>query len=282
MPSEPPALDSLLNGRVSNRLISADELARSLREVLVFDVRWSLTDPEHGVRAYEEGHVPGAVFVDLDHDLASTSGEGRHPLPAISAFVETLGRLGIGGHDDVVVYDDVAGAVAARMWWMLESIGHPGAVRVLDGGLQVWVDRGFPLETGSVRPRPTDYPEVAAYTGVLTHDRLGGRVVADVRSPERYRGEVEPIDPKAGHIPGAINYPISGNLEEGIFRDGPRLAQVYRDFPDDGVVSCGSGVNACHAALALVIAGRPMPEVYVGSFSDWSRRDLPVATGPNP
>jgi thiosulfate/3-mercaptopyruvate sulfurtransferase len=117
---------------------------------------------------------------------------------------------------------------------------------------------------------------------VVGHDDLEGRVVADVRSPERYRGEIEPVDPKAGHIPGALNYPLDGNLAEGRLRSPEELADTYRDFPDDGVVSCGSGVNACHAALALGVAGRPLPDVYVGSFSDWSRRDLAVATGPEP
>jgi thiosulfate/3-mercaptopyruvate sulfurtransferase len=267
---------------VTSPLISAVELSRSLDDVRIFDLRWSLADPGHGVRAYQEGHVPGAVFIDLDHDLAATSGDGRHPLPPVSEFVETLGRLGIGRDSAVVVYDDMAGAVAARMWWMLKSIGHPGPAQVLDGGLQAWVGHGLPLDTGSVMPQPTAYTRAPGYTGVVRHDELMGRVVADVRAPERYRGEVEPVDPKPGHIPGAVNYPLSGNLVRGLFRDGRELAERYRGFPDDGVVSCGSGVNACHAALALVIAGRPMPDVYIGSFSDWSRRDLPVATGPNP
>jgi thiosulfate/3-mercaptopyruvate sulfurtransferase len=269
-------------GSVTSPLISVEELARSPDDFGLFDLRWSLTDPGHGVRAYEEGHLPGAVFVDLDHDLAAPSGDGRHPLPPVSDFVETLGRLGIDPDTAVVVYDDVSGAVAARMWWMLESIGHPGSVQVLDGGLQAWVDRGLPVETGWVSPQPTTYVEVTGYTGVVRHDELTGRVVADVRSPERYRGDVEPVDPKAGHIPGAVNYPFPGNLDNGRFRDPGQLALRYQGFPDDGVVSCGSGVNACHAALALIIAGRPMPDVYVGSFSDWSRRDLPVVTGPNP
>jgi thiosulfate/3-mercaptopyruvate sulfurtransferase len=123
---------------------------------------------------------------------------------------------------------------------------------------------------------------VAGYTGVVGHDQLERRVVADARAPERYRGEVEPVDPKAGHIPGAVNYPFTGNLDRGLFRSSRELAERYGDFPEDGVVSCGSGVNACHTALALVVAGRPMPDVYVGSFSDWSRRGLPVVTGPNP
>jgi len=269
-------------GPVTSPLISAPELARRRGDVALFDLRWSLTDPDHGVRSYEEGHIPGAVFVDLEHDLAAESGDGRHPLPPVSEFVETLGRLGVEPDSDVVVYDDVAGAVAARMWWMLESIGHRGQVMVLDGGLRAWTGRDLPLAIGSVDPEPAVYPEVDGYRGVVTHDQLEGRVVADARSPERYRGEVEPVDPKAGHIPGALNYPLAENLEGGRFRESRVLAERYRAFPDDGVVSCGSGVNACHTALALVIAGRPMPDVYIGSFSDWSRRDLPVVTGPNP
>lgn len=251
-------------------------------EVQVYDLRWSLTDPDHGVRAYRAGHVPGAVFVDLDRDLAGPPGAGRHPLPSLADLVETLGRLGIERDSAVVVYDDMAGAVAARMWWMLKSIGHRGQARVLDGGLQAWVDEGLPIATGSVMPLPTTYPEVSGYTGVVVYDELEGRVVADVRASERYRGEVEPVDPKAGHIPGAINYPLTENLEDGRYRSSRELADLYGAFPEDGVVSCGSGVNACHTALALVIAGRPLPDVYVGSFSDWSRRDLPVTTGPNP
>lgn len=263
-------------------LISATELSRLLGEVKLFDLRWSLTAPTSGREPYEKGHIPGAVFVDLDRDLAGNEGDGRHPLPHISDFVATLGRLGLSPDDTVVVYDDQGGAVAARMWWMLESIGHPGRVRVLDGGLQEWVGHGFPIDTGSVTPEPAAYPEVAGYTGVVRHYDLEGRFLADLRSPERYRGETEPIDPKAGHIPGAVNYPLSINLHDGRFRASRDLAETYRDFPDDGVVSCGSGVNACHGALALVIAGRPMPDVYIGSFSDWSRRDLPVSTGPKP
>ncbi len=269
-----------LNERMTP-LITPIELSRRLDSVLVFDLRWSLTDPGQGRGVYLEGHIPGAVFVDLDHDLAGEPGAGRHPLPPVDVFVATLGRLGITPDSEVVVYDDVSGAVAARMWWMLESIGHRGA-RVLDGGLGAWVEAGLPMETGPVEPTPTTYPPVGGYEGVVDHDAVRGRVVADVRAPERYRGEIEPVDPKAGHIPGSVNYPIAENLSEGRFLDRRSLDRLYADFPQDGVVSCGSGVNACHAALALVVAGRPMPDVYVGSFSDWSRRDLPVNTGPNP
>ncbi len=262
-------------------LITVEEVSSRAGDLRLFDIRWSLADPDRGLAAYQQGHVPGAVFVDLDRDLAASEGDGRHPLPPVTDFTATLGRLGLGAGDEAVVYDDTAGTVAARMWWMLRSIGHHRA-RVLDGGLQAWVDAGYPLEIGRVTPTATVYPAVAGYTGVVRHDELAGRLVADVRAPERYRGELEPVDPKAGHIPGAVNFPLAGNLAGGRLRSPGELADVYLDFPDDGVVSCGSGVNACHTALALVVAGRPMPDVYVGSFSDWSRRDLPINTGPRP
>jgi thiosulfate/3-mercaptopyruvate sulfurtransferase len=222
------------------------------------------------------------VFVDLDSDLAGPPGEGRHPLPPADEFARTLGGLGLDPDDDVVAYDDAGGAVAARLWWMLESIGHRGEVRVLDGGIQAWTGAGLPLSTVHVVPARSEYSSFSGFTGVVAHDELVGRVVADVRAQERYRGEIEPIDPKAGHIPGAVNYPLTDNLSDGHFKTETDLAERYQDFPEDGVVSCGSGVNACHAALALVVAGRPMPDVYIGSFSDWSRRDLPVATGSQP
>lgn len=267
---------------MTSPLSTVEDLAAVGDQFSIYDLRWSLTDPGHGRNAYAQGHIPGAMFVDLDRDLAAEAGDGRHPLPPIDEFVATLGRLGIGRRTPVVVYDDAAGAVAARMWWMLESIGHEAPVRLLDGGLRAWTEAGLRIETGIVAPSPTTYPPVPGYHGVVRHDELAGRVVADVRAPERYRGEVEPVDPKAGHIPGAVNYPFLGNLEEGRFLEPGHLSERYRDFPTDGVVSCGSGVNACHAALALVVAGRPLPDVYVGSFSDWSRRDLPVATGPEP
>lgn len=264
-------------------LISHDVLARRLDDVVVCDLRWSLTDPDHGRATYEEGHIPGAVFVDLDVDLAAPPGiRGRHPLPSVDEFAETLGRLGVGLLDEVVVYDDMGGAVAARMWWMLRSIDHRRS-RLLDGGYQIWRDAGHPIETGSVSPTPTTYPTPKSFRGVATLDRLAGRPLVDARSPERYRGEIEPVDPKAGHIPGAVNLPFSGNLEpEGTFLSAGALAQRFSDLGERAVVACGSGVNACHTALAMVAAGLEMPDVYVGSFSEWSRRDMPVRTGPEP
>ncbi|HEX6945861.1 MAG TPA: sulfurtransferase [Acidimicrobiia bacterium] len=261
-------------------LITVDELATRLREVRVYDIRWSLAEPEAGHASYLAGHVPGAVFVDLDRDLAAPpSLDGRHPLPEPAVFAGTLGRLGLSPGDEVVVYDDSGGAVAARMWWMLRSIGHD-TVRVLDGGYQAWVGAGHPVETGEVVPDPSRYPIPDGFTGVVTRHQLEGRALVDARVPERFRGEVEPVDPKAGHIPGAVNRPYPGNLDEsGRFLPPETLAARFEGL-DRPVVYCGSGTNACHLALAMEIAGLGMPDVYVGSFSEWSRRDLPVETGP--
>ena len=263
-------------------LIDTEELAVRLDEVKLFDIRWSLTDPAHGVAAYEEGHIPGAVFVDLETDLSGATGPGRHPLPSATDFAAALGRLGVSPDDEAVVYDDVSGVIAARMWWMLRSIGH-GSSRLLDGGLAAWIAEGQPTDPGPVTPSPTLYLAPSGFTGVVTIDDLPGRTILDARLGDRYRGETEPADPKAGHIPGAISMPTSSNLDEtGKMLAPSELAILYEAAGPDPVMSCGSGVTACHDALAMVVAGLGMPDVYIGSFSEWSRLDLPVATGPKP
>ena len=270
-----------LNGVVNNPLISAAELADAPGAAKLFDLRWALTDPTYGINAYQSGHIPGAGFVDLDQDL-SGEGDGRHPLPAIADFTATLGRLGVGRGDQVIVYDDMKGTIAARMWWMLKSIGH-NHVRVLDGGIQAWTEAGYSLTSGIEQPTSTIYPEMEGFIGVVNHSDLAGRSVIDVRAPERYRGDHEPVDPKAGHIPGAINLPTTGNLDSrGRFLSPGDLATRYDGAPTHPVLSCGSGVNACHAALAMELAGHDRPDIYIGSFSDWSTRDLPVHTGDKP
>ncbi len=265
-------------------LIDVDELAAAPGKFRIYDIRWDLTDPDKGRTTYEAGHIPGAVFVDLDEDLsAAPDGGGRHPLPDIDEFAGTLGQLGISPQSHVVVYDDVAGSIAARLWWMLRAIGHERA-QVLDGGYQAWIASGHDVGVGTVAPEPTrPYPVPDGFEGVVSRADLGHRALVDARAEERYRGEAEPVDPKAGHIPGAINIPTSSNLTpEGRFLPAEELASIYANLPSDTVVSCGSGVTACHDALAMVIAGRELPYVYVGSFSEWSRLDLPVTTGPNP
>lgn len=264
-------------------LITADGLARTLSYVRVCDIRWDLADPSSGRRGYEEGHIPGAVFVDLDTDLAGPPGvEGRHPLPGIDEFTETLGRLGIDETTDVVVYDDASGRIAARMWWMLRAIGHE-RVRLLDGGFQSWVASKGEVATGTEIATPRRYGGALAFTGVISHEEVADRPLIDARDGRRYRGEIEPIDPKPGHIPGAVNISTSRNLDDdGHFLSPEELASVYVDLPEDVAVSCGSGVTACHNALAMVSAGLEMPDIYVGSYSEWTRRGLPVVTGPKP
>lgn len=263
-------------------LIGVDDLYAAVG-VRVCDLRWDLTDPDKGRATYEAGHIPGAVFVDLDRDLAAPAGiGGRHPLPDIADFSATLGRLGIAPDTHVVAYDDNGGRIAARLWWMLRSIGHTEA-QVLDGGYQAWVTAGHRVEVGAVTPRPATYPAPEGFSGVVAVDQLDGRALVDAREGERYRGEVEPVDPKAGHIPGAINIPTSLNTNpDGRFKDVSHLADLYAGLPEAVAVSCGSGVTACHDALAMVVAGYELPDVYVGSFSEWARLDLPVTTGVNP
>lgn len=274
---------------MSRPLISAPEMHESLTEVKLFDLRWDLSDPSEGRRRYREGHIPGAVFVDLERDLTATDGPGRHPLPDPADFALTLGRLGVGPHSDVVVYDDVGGSVAARMWWMLEALGHRGTTRVLDGGWQAWKEAGYEISTAEVAPAPMHYPlPPGGYRGTI--DRRGvasakGHVLLDARSPERYRGEVEPVDPRAGHVPGAISAPWEQNLRgDGTFKDAAALRRHYEALGANRrpvIVSCGSGVTSCHLALSLQLAGLPRPLLYAGSFSDWSRSDLPVTEGPH-
>ncbi len=265
---------------MSDNLIDARTLHSNLNRTRVFDTRWKLDHPEHGHAAYLSGHIPGSVFVDLDNDLSAREGPGRHPLPGPVTFAATLGRLGLTPADEVVVYDDAAGTVAARIWWMLRSIGHDH-VRVLDGGLDSWLEEDLPVDTEPVIPVPTSYPVPGEFSGVIDIADLEGRTLVDVRAPERYKGKTEPIDPTPGHIPGAINIPSSKALKAGRFRKPAELARIYGDL-ETPVISCGSGVVACHTALAIAESGRPIPEVYIGSYSEWSRSGRPVATGSQP
>jgi thiosulfate/3-mercaptopyruvate sulfurtransferase len=277
-------------------LIDVDRLAASIGEadLRVVDCRWYLGRPGDGRLAYRAGHLPGALFLDIDGDLADPPelGPGRHPLPDAATFVARLAALGIGADQRVVAYDDVGGWVAARLWWMLDDLGHPD-VAVLDGGLPAWVAAGLPLTTDE-----PSYPGVAsaglreAWTGTIVREglraRLGTVRLLDARGAPRYRGEVEPIDAYPGHIPTAISAPTDGNLDaEGRFLPPAELAARYRGLGADGsagpvVVSCGSGVSAAHDALALRIAGLPDPLLYPGSYSDWTRSGLPVVAGEAP
>jgi thiosulfate/3-mercaptopyruvate sulfurtransferase len=265
---------------VTQTLIDVGTVEANLDNFHLFDIRWKLNEPDYGHQAYLEGHIPGAVFADLDRDLSAPPDRGRHPLPSPATFAETLGRLGLTPTDDVVVYDDVSGTIAARMWWMLQAIGHDRA-RLLDGGLGAWLEAGLPVSKGPVDTEPATYPSPQGFAGVVEMGELEGRTLLDVRARERYEGKTEPVDPLPGHIPGAINVPASDALEGGKFIEPSRLADLYGEF-DQPVVSCGSGVVACHTALAIATAGGSVPDLYVGSYSEWSRSGLPVNTGTTP
>jgi thiosulfate/3-mercaptopyruvate sulfurtransferase len=283
-------------------LISAADLAALLDDpgLRIADVRWSLAAPTAGRVAYAEAHLPGAVFVDLDTVLTAPSGPGRHPLPDPATFAAALGALGIGYGHRVVAYDDAGGTIAARLWWMLDALGHTRAA-VLDGGILAWRDAGLPL-TADVRTLDAAAPIAdlpRTWPRTIPREQLGPRlgslVILDARAPERYRGQIEPIDPVAGHIPTAVNAPTETFLgEDGRFLPAEALAARFAALgaanaaagsaPGERpvVVSCGSGVNACQLALAMRATGLPDPLLYPGSYSDWSRAGMPIATGDEP
>jgi thiosulfate/3-mercaptopyruvate sulfurtransferase len=269
-------------------LITADALARRLGDpaLRIADTRAYLGDPEGGRRAYEREHLPGAVFVDLERHLSAHGGPGRHPLPPPSAFAATMGRLGIGDEHMVVAYDDRGGAIAARLWWMLRELGHE-AVVVLDGGLQAWRAAGYPVTSEEPLLRPAGLSVGPPLTRQIERasllSRLGSLVLVDARAPERYRGEEDPVDPVAGHIPTARNLPYEENLRpDGRMLSPDDLASRFEAFTGDIVVYCGSGVTACHTILAAAVAGLGEPMLYPGSWSDWGASGLPVAVGPDP
>jgi thiosulfate/3-mercaptopyruvate sulfurtransferase len=274
--------------RIDETLVSTDWLARHLDDprVVVADVRWALQG-RRGAELYAEGHVPGARFVDLDRDLAAIGeGPGRHPLPDAARFAATLSRLGVTRESTVVAYDDAGGAVAARLWWLLRYFGLDNG-RVLDGGFPAWTAEGRPVTTDAPGPAAAPRLELTPRREmVVDADGLDGAVLLDARAPERYEGRVEPVDPRAGHIPGARSAPFSGNLSDGRFLPEDALRARYAalgalDAPQV-VAYCGSGVTACHALLALALAGRDDVRLYEGSWSDWSSDpSRPVATGPD-
>ncbi|MFF0711192.1 sulfurtransferase [Streptomyces bauhiniae] len=276
-------------------IITAAELARDLAgptPPTLLDVRWQLSAPDAPAfdarAAYAAGHLPGAVFVDLDRELAAPPGpRGRHPLPDLAEFGAAMRRAGVSAGTPVVVYDGGQGWAAARAWWLLQATGHPN-VRVLDGGLTAWEG---PLSTEVPTPAQGDFAPLPEATGVLDADSAaelaGSGVLLDARAGERYRGEVEPIDRVGGHIPGALSAPTMENVgPDGRFlpaadlRDRFKALGVSGDAPVG--VYCGSGVSAAHEALALAIAGIPAA-LYVGSWSEWSDDpSRPVAVGPDP
>jgi thiosulfate/3-mercaptopyruvate sulfurtransferase len=263
-------------------LITLAEL-KTANNVKILDCRAALGDREHGQRLYAEGHLPGAVYLSLDDDLAAPPGAGgRHPLPNAEALAGRLRQLGISNDSQVVVYDDAGGAFAARAWWCIRWLGH-AAVAVLDGGLAVWDGE---LETATQSNPPGDFTIAAALTRSIEVDQLCAGLntfhLIDARSQPRFAGVEEPIDPVAGHIPGASCLPFQGNLgTDGRFLSAARLKARFSQFEDaDLVCYCGSGVTAAHNILALNVAGFPEPALYPGSWSEWIRDPArPVAVG---
>ncbi len=280
-------------------LISAEALLSRYAEPsppLVIDCRHRLDAPEAGAADYQAGHIPGAVHANLEHHLSGpkSATSGRHPLPDRAEAAHQLGGLGIGPGIQVVAYDDMGGAMAARLWWMLQWLGHE-QIQVLDGGLRAWLEAGGTLEQGRVQPTPRDLPIRSAHVDVcdqeeirqrlLTHDAEGFRLI-DVRTAERFRGHSEPLDPVAGHVPGARNLPHALALDaDARFRQPHELralfnGQLLDEAAEQVVVMCGSGVSACHTILAMRHAGIQGPRLYPGSWSEWIRDpDNPVATG---
>lgn len=274
----------------SPRLVDARATASTATRLV--DARFSLADPQSGAAGYAAGHLPGAVYADLNRDLSDLSrqGHGRHPLPDSEAFAATLGRWGIGADTQVVVYDAGDGSMAAaRLWWLLRLIGHR-RVAVLDGGLAAWQAAGQPVVADETRvPALPPYPGHFDLAQVAAADEIVARLaqapgwLIDARAGERYRGEVEPLDRVAGHVPGALNRPFALNLRDGRFRPAAELRAELEPLlgahaPGEAVMMCGSGVTACHLLLAFEIAGLPGARVFADSWSGWSSDpERPVA-----
>ncbi len=292
-------LSSRYNARMTaSPLIDVATLARQNGRagVVVVDCRFTLTDPSAGRAAYDRGHIPGARYAHLDDDLSRrpSPAEGRHPLPDSARFVATLGGWGITAADTVVCYDEGPGAIAARLWWLLRHLGHRDSL-VLDGGFAAWQAAGLPVEqqrptwTAQLyEPRATGAQRVVATAELAARQGAGGLLV-DARAAPRYRGEQEPIDPVAGHVPGAHNRPFANNLTaNGRFRPAAELrvelALLLGDREPSALIAmCGSGVTACHLLLALEWAGLPGGTLYAGSWSEWIRDpSRPIRTGPEP
>lgn len=277
-------------------LIAVDELAQINTDTcLVVDCRFELNDPQQGRRNYREKHIPGAVYADLNQDLSDLrkqkQGLGRHPLPDIGDFADTLGRWGWREGMTVIAYDTGSGAMAAaRLWWLMRWVGAPA--RVLDGGLVAWEAAGQPLQSGETRRRPTRVKLQGDPSRVMFTRRVrellekNDILLLDARAAKRYRGETEPLDAVAGHVPGASNRPFTSNLEDGRFWQSPetlrsQFLQLIGDRDPASVVHmCGSGVTACHNLLAMEYAGLHGSRLYAPSWSGWiDDADNPVAVG---
>jgi thiosulfate/3-mercaptopyruvate sulfurtransferase len=263
-------------------------------DLIVVDCRWQIGDPGAGERAYRQGHIPGAAFLDVDRDLSGPAGDarrGRHPLPDPDVFARAARAAGIGGDTHVVVCDEAGEGGAARLWWLLRHFGHE-RVAILDGGVAAWRAAGAPLEAGPASPEPGDFQPRAREADLASLDEVRERaltgdrslVLIDARAAERYRGEHEPVDPVAGHIPGAVNVPFGSLAPGGRFlaRDElqGRLSAAGAAPGVDVVAYCGSGVSAAVLLAAAEAAGIDGIRLYAGSWSEWSRAGLPAATEP--
>jgi thiosulfate/3-mercaptopyruvate sulfurtransferase len=264
-------------------LISAnqlEEIINSGEEVLLCDCRFDLVDPLYGKKAYEESHIPGAIYVDLDHDLSGpkTGSNGRHPLPTPEAWAKTKTRLGMSPNTLVVAYDKQGSVYASRLWWMLKASGH-AKVQVLDGGLDAW---NGPMGTVPRKPNPSPQAiEPRPYVGLVLVDEVASNLqtkkstIIDARANDRFHGQNETLDPVGGHIPGATNRLFKNNLSATAFKPAE---QLFKDFvellgpikPADVIHQCGSGVTACHNLLAMELAGLKGSRLYAGSWSEWS------------
>jgi len=297
-------------------LVDAASLRKLLREhpsqLVLLDCRFDLGKPDAGGQAYAEGHIPGARYADLNRNLAApiTAHSGRHPLPAPAQLLEFFAAAGVEPETQVVAYDEANGSFAARAWWLLRWLGH-SQVAVLDGGYRAWVAAGGAIAAGRTPESGLGAPSTGrvlraaaagdapitpsgvarAVTAVEVLEALKDtrRVLVDARAPERFAGSIEPIDPVAGHVPGAVNHPFSRNLDsEGRFLPAAELRQRWLESldgkdPGDAILMCGSGVTACHNALAMEIAGLPAAKLYAGSWSEWIRDPKrPVARGAAP
>jgi thiosulfate/3-mercaptopyruvate sulfurtransferase len=257
------------------------------------DCRYDFTKPGAGLQSYLGGHIPGAQYADLDRDLSSpvTATSGRHPLPPASAFALFLSRIGWTREALLIAYDERTNTFAARLWWLMRYFGHPAAL--LDGGLEAWVRAGLPLATGSTKSVPAavtrlepDASATIAATDIMHHFERPALTLIDARAPERFAGETEPLDTRAGHIPGALNRPFDLNLDSaGYFKTPASLKQEFEALlnhrsPASAAHSCGSGVTACHNRFAMELAGLGETRVYPGSWSEWIRDPArPIETG---
>ena len=279
---------------MTSMLVTTEWLAAHLGDPLVriVDVRWYLTELGRGRTEYLAAHIPGAAYLDIDGELAApaTEGPGRHPLPTATAFAAAAGRAGIGSATHVVAYDASGGAYATRLWWLLRHFGH-NQVSLLDGGWMEWLARNYATESGEPLITPSQFEphtQAGSVLDAVAIDALRSdpsALLLDARAAERYEGRVEPIDQRAGHIPGAKSAPFAANLREnGSFKSAKELRAQYAALGADQakqiVCYCGSGVTATHDIFALTLAGYATPKLYEGSWSDWSSdAERPIATG---